>query len=41
MEISLRDISRAIKGMIVMGSDLDSMHTAFLNNQVCFKIIYS
>ena len=34
MEISLRDISRAIKGTIVMSSDLDSMHSAFLNNQV-------
>ena len=39
MEISLRDISRAIKGMIVMSSDLDSMHTAFLNNQVYLVFI--
>lgn len=36
MEISLRDLSKAIRGMIVTSSDLDSMHTAFLNNQVCF-----
>lgn len=39
MEISLRDISKAVKGMIVMSSDLDSMHTAFLNNQVCLVFI--
>jgi Rod binding domain-containing protein len=35
MRSSLRDIKNAIKGMIVMSSDLDSMYTAFLNNQVC------
>ena len=34
MRSSLRDIKNAIKGMIVMSSDLDSMYTAFLNNQV-------
>jgi dynein heavy chain, axonemal len=37
MQISLRDLSKAIRGMIVTSSDLDSMHTAFLNNQVCFR----
>jgi len=31
---SLRDIKRAIRGLIVMSSDLDSMYTSFLNNYV-------
>jgi dynein heavy chain len=31
---SLRDIKKAIKGMIVMSSELDAMYTAFLNNQL-------
>ena len=31
---SLKDIKRAIKGFIIMSADLDSMYTAFLNNQV-------
>jgi len=34
MKNSLRDIKRAIKGMIVMSSDLDAMYTAFLNNSL-------
>jgi dynein heavy chain len=34
MQGSLRDIRRAIKGMIVMSSDLDAMYTSFLNNQL-------
>ncbi len=34
MMSSLRDIKKAIKGMIVMSSDLDAMYTAFLNNQL-------
>jgi dynein heavy chain len=34
MTSSLRDIKKAIKGMIVMSSDLDAMYTAFLNNQL-------
>ena len=34
MKSSLRDIKRAIKGMIVMSQDLDIMYTAFLNNQL-------
>lgn len=31
---SLRDIKKAIFGMIVMSSDLDKMYTAFMNNQL-------
>jgi len=31
---SLSNIKKAIKGMIVMSSDLDAMYTAFLNNQL-------
>jgi dynein heavy chain, axonemal len=31
---SLNDIRKAIKGMIVMSSDLDAMYTSFLNNQL-------
>lgn len=34
MTDSLRDIRKAIKGMIVMSSDLDAMYTSFLNNQL-------
>ena len=34
MQSSLRDIRKAIKGMIVMSSDLDAMYTSFLNNQL-------
>ena len=34
MVSSIRDIKKAIKGMIVMSSDLDAMYTAFLNNQL-------
>lgn len=34
MNESLRDIKKAIKGMIVMSSDLDAMYTSFLNNQL-------
>lgn len=34
MQNSLRDIKRAIKGMIVMSADLDTMYTCFLNNQL-------
>ena len=34
MRTSLRDIKKAIRGMIVMSSDLDSMYTSFMNNQV-------
>jgi len=31
---SLQDIQKAIKGLIVMSSDLDAMFTSFLNNQI-------
>jgi len=34
MRSTLIDIKKAIKGMIVMSSDLDAMYTAFLNNQL-------
>ena len=34
MTSSLRDLKKAIRGMIVMSSDLDAMYTAFLNNQL-------
>lgn len=34
MASSLRDIKKAIRGMIVMSSDLDSMYSSFLNNQL-------
>lgn len=34
MLTSLKDIKKAIRGMIVMSSDLDAMYTAFLNNQL-------
>lgn len=34
MRSSLRDIKMAIKGMIVMSSDLDAMYTSFMNNQL-------
>jgi dynein heavy chain len=34
MNNSLRDIKRAIKGMIVMSAELDTMYTCFLNNQL-------
>lgn len=34
MRSSLRDIKKAIKGLIVMSSDLDAMYTAFLNNRL-------
>lgn len=34
MNNSLADIKRAIRGMIVMSSDLDSMYTSFMNNQL-------
>jgi dynein heavy chain len=34
MRKTLKDIKNAIKGMIVMSSDLDSMYTAFMNNQL-------
>lgn len=31
---SLKDLKKAIRGMIVMSSDLDAMYTAFLINQL-------
>jgi len=31
---SLRDVKKAIRGMIVMSSDLDALYTSFLNNQL-------
>eukprot|EP01038_Epipyxis_sp_PR26KG_P006339 gene6339-8727_t len=31
---SLKDIKKAIRGMIVMSSDLDAMYTSFMNNQL-------
>jgi dynein heavy chain len=34
MRKTLKDIKNAIKGMIVMSSDLDGMYTAFMNNQL-------
>ena len=34
MKSSLKDIKRAIKGMIVMSADLDAMYSCFLNNQL-------
>lgn len=34
MSSTLRDIKKAIRGMIVMSSDLDAMYTSFLNNQL-------
>lgn len=34
MDGSLIDLKKAIRGMIVMSSDLDAMYTAFLNNQL-------
>jgi dynein heavy chain len=34
MTSSLKDIKKAIRGMIVMSSSLDAMYTAFLNNQL-------
>ena len=34
MKSSLRDVKKAIYGMIVMSSDLDAMYTSFLRNQV-------
>lgn len=39
MRSTLKDIKRAIKGLIVMSADLDAMYTSFLNNQVS-QIIY-
>jgi dynein heavy chain len=34
MASSMSDLKKAIKGMIVMSSDLDAMYTSFLNNQL-------
>eukprot|EP00605_Chrysophyceae_sp_TOSAG23-4_P002255 GSChrysophyteH1.ASY1.ANO1.2499.1 assembled CDS len=34
MRNSLRDIKKAIRGMIVMSADLDDMYSAFMNNKV-------
>jgi dynein heavy chain len=34
MRSTLRDIKKAIRGLIVMSSDLDAMYTAFLNNRL-------
>jgi dynein heavy chain len=34
MVSSLKDIKKAIRGMIVMSSELDAMYTSFLNNQL-------
>jgi dynein heavy chain len=34
MSSSLSDLKKAIRGMIVMSSDLDAMYTSFLNNQL-------
>jgi len=34
MRSSLRDIKKAIKGMIVMSGDLDAMFSCFMNNQL-------
>ena len=34
MKESLRDIKKAIRGMIVMSADLDAMYSCFLNNQL-------
>lgn len=34
MKTSLNDIKKAIRGMIVMSLDLDSMYSSFLNNQL-------
>ena len=34
MSTSLKDIKKAIRGLIVMSSDLDKMYTSMLNNQV-------
>jgi dynein heavy chain len=34
MRSSLRDVKRAIRGMIVMSADLDDMYASFMNNKV-------
>ncbi len=34
MMTTLKDIKKAIKGMIVMSSELDAMYTSFMNNQL-------
>jgi dynein heavy chain len=34
LRTTLKDIKRAIRGMIVMSADLDAMYTSFLNNMV-------
>lgn len=38
MKSTLRDIKKAIYGMIVMSSDLDAMYTSFLRNQVTHSL---
>ena len=34
MTTSLKDIKRAIRGMIVMSADLDDMYSSFMNNKL-------
>lgn len=36
MVSTLADLQKAIKGLIVMTSDLDMMYTSFLTNQVSY-----
>lgn len=34
MKSTIRDLKKAIRGMIVMSADLDAMYTSFMNNQL-------
>lgn len=34
LQVSLRNIQKAIKGLLVMSEELETIYTSFLNNQV-------
>ena len=35
LQNSLRQIQKAIKGLVVMSEELEKVYTSFINNQVC------
>lgn len=37
LQTSLKDIQKAIKGLVVMSEELEMVYTSFLNNQVIME----